>query len=132
MADELSDIERAARLKEHMVNMKAQKYQKLQEQYENDEITEDELEQRMDELFESGDDFLDAGAGPTAGERASSAESGLRKNARYYAPPLIILAPILAVVLIPGISPMIAVTAAVPLLTVGLVLYGAYWARCNL
>jgi len=129
-----TNTQTAARLEEHMVNMKAQKYQKLQEQYENDEITDEELEQRMDDLFESGDDFLDEDPdpSPTATERATNAGSALRSKARYYAPPVLILAPIAAVVLIPGISPMLAITAAVPLLALGLVLYGAYWARSNL
>lgn len=129
-----TNTETAARLEEHMVNMKAQKYQKLQEQYENDEITEDELEQRMDELFESGDDFLeeDPDSGPSVSERASSAGAGLRKKLAYYAFPALVLLPIVAVVLLPGINPMIAVVAAPTLLVLGLILYGAYWANRNL
>jgi hypothetical protein len=124
----------AERLEGHIVKMKAKKYQDLQEQYENDEITEAELEQRMDELFESGDDFLDEDpdAGPGVSERATNAGSTLRSKARYYAPPTLILAPIAAVVMIPGISPMVAIALALPLLTLGLLLYGAYWAHCNL
>ncbi len=39
--------------------MKSQKYQDLEEQYVNGEISEGELERRMEELFESGDDFLE-------------------------------------------------------------------------
>jgi len=38
---------------------KADRYDELMEQYVNDEITEAEMEAEMDELLESGDDFLD-------------------------------------------------------------------------
>lgn len=38
---------------------KADRYDELMEQYLNDEITEAEMEEEMDELLASGDDFLD-------------------------------------------------------------------------
>lgn len=37
---------------------KAETYDELREQFANDEISESEFEKELDELFESGDDFL--------------------------------------------------------------------------
>lgn len=38
---------------------KAEKHDKLQQQFLDGELTEQELEEELDELFESGEDFLD-------------------------------------------------------------------------
>lgn len=121
----------AQNLEEHIVQMKSKKYERLQEQYRNDEISDEELERRMDDLMESGDDFLDAES-PSTTEKAAEAGKSLRKKLAYYALPVLVLLPIAAVILLPGINPMMAVVAAPPLLFLGLLLYGAYWARKNL
>jgi len=43
-----------------MEKTKAKKYDELQEKFINDEISEEEMEEQMDRLFESGEDFLEA------------------------------------------------------------------------
>jgi hypothetical protein len=115
-------------------SMKAQKYEDLQEQYENDEITEAELESRMDRLFDSGDEFLDVDSNESSAvtQRASSAGTAIRKKLAYYSFPAIVLLPIVAVIVVPGINPMMAIVAAPTLLALGLVLYVIYWAERNL
>ena len=56
----MSQTETKQRLKGDVTEAKAKKYDELQEQFINDEITEQEMEERMDRLFESGEDFLEA------------------------------------------------------------------------
>jgi len=108
--------------------MKAEKYQELLEEFENDEISEDELERRMDRLFESGDDFLDEdpNATPSISEKSISALSTLRPIMSYYALPICALLPFIVIVLMPGISPMVAVTSAPLVLSIGLGLFIMY------
>jgi len=56
----MSQTETKQRLKGDVTEAKAKKYDELQEQFINDEITEEEMEERMDRLFDSGEDFLEA------------------------------------------------------------------------
>jgi len=56
----MSQTETKQRLKGDVTDAKAKKYDELQQEFINDEITEQEMEERMDRLFESGEDFLDA------------------------------------------------------------------------
>lgn len=80
------------------------------------------MEQRMDRLFDSGDDFLEH----------EESGSSLKRKLSYYALPLCVLSPFVAVVLVPGISPMMAVVAAPALLALGALLYASVWAKRNL
>lgn len=56
----MSQTETKQKLKGDVTDAKAKKYDELQQQFINDEITEAEMEERMDRLFESGEDFLEA------------------------------------------------------------------------
>jgi len=56
----MSQTETKERLKGDVTEAKAQKYDELQQKFINDEISEEEMEERMDRLFESGEDFLEA------------------------------------------------------------------------
>ena len=55
----MSQTETKERLKGDVTEAKAEKYDELQQKFINDEISEEEMEERMDRLFDSGDDFLD-------------------------------------------------------------------------
>lgn len=101
-----------------MTEIKSQKYEDLQEQYGEDEISEEELERRMGELFESGDDFLDEEPddGPTLGK---------------YAFPISVALPFLFVLLMPNINAMIVVVAAPALLVIGALMFVVYYAYRN-
>lgn len=47
------------KLAEDVEGAKAKKYEELQEQFVDGDISEDEFDEKLDELFESGDEFLD-------------------------------------------------------------------------
>jgi hypothetical protein len=55
----MSQITTEDEVAQDIEDMKAEQYAELQEQFEDDEITNEELEKEMDRLFESGDEFLD-------------------------------------------------------------------------
>lgn len=123
----------AARLEKHMTEMKSQKYEELQEQYEEDEISEEELERRMGELFESGDDFLDEEPddGPTIGERMGGSLKSVGSTLDKYALPIFATLPFLFVLLMPGINPMIITVASPALFAIGITMYATYYAYRN-
>jgi len=47
------------KLKGDIEGAKAEKFDELQDQFINGELTEEEFEEELDTLFESGEDFLD-------------------------------------------------------------------------
>jgi hypothetical protein len=134
----MSQLGAANELAGEIETMKAEKYEELEEQYQNDEISEDELEAEMDRLFESGDEFLDVGEDQ---EQQSFSPFGLltdtmegmadwiAQKLNYYALPILVMVPIIAVIVIPGINPMLALLTAPALLTLGLLLYLAHIVR---
>jgi hypothetical protein len=122
--ERMSELTSEQQAAEDVEGMKAKKFEELQDQFENDEISEEELEAEMDRLFDSGDEFLDVETGESTIE---SANSTIRDKLSYYALPLCILLPIIAVILVPGINPMMAVVAAPALLALGGLLYASLW-----
>jgi hypothetical protein len=62
--------------------------------------------------------------GTTSSSSGGRAGRSLKEKLAYYSLPICILAPIVGVILAPGISPMVAVTAGVPLAMIGLILWG--------
>jgi hypothetical protein len=61
-------LKKAKSLERDVENMKREKYEERKESFVNDDISEAELEESMDELMESGDDFLnETGTGGAEG-----------------------------------------------------------------
>lgn len=54
----VSKYEDAEAVADEIETFKRNRFERLQEQFTNDEITDDELEERLERLLESGDEFL--------------------------------------------------------------------------
>lgn len=55
----MQDFKTKEKLSDDIEGVKADKYEELQREFLNDEISEATLEEEMDKLFEGGDDFLE-------------------------------------------------------------------------
>ena len=106
---------------------KADEYEKLQEQYVNDEISEQEFEARAHQLLENGDEFLDYEE--TASDKAKDAGRSLKQKLAYYSLPLTIIAAFAIPILLPNVSPMVAIVAAPTILTVAVIVWGYFKLR---
>lgn len=103
-------------------DMKAEQYAELQEQFENDEITDEELEEEMDRLFESGDEFLDAD--PDARDMSETMNE-VKFQARQIGE---IVALVVGVTLFVLVSLFTAGRATIPMLLVAIIA-GLAWSR---
>jgi len=111
----------AEELERDVIRGQKTEFEKLQEQYANGEISEQEFEKQVGELLESGDEFLDYEE--TAADTARDTGRSLKKRLSYYSLPLLLLASILAPIVVPGVSPMLSIVAAPTLLLVGLTVW---------
>lgn len=102
--------ERGQELKDNIVRGKADEYQKLREQYVNDEISEQEFEARTKQLLDNGEEFLEYEE--TTADVARDAGRSLKQKLRYYALPLMAIAPFALSLIVPSVSPMAVIMVA--------------------
>lgn len=117
----------ANELERDVVRNKKEKYDNLREQYENDEISESEYDRQVSEMMKSGVDFLDYEE--TATDSVKDTGRSLKRKLAYYSLPITVLGFFAAVILIPGINPMMAVVAAPTILTLAVLTWGYFKLR---
>lgn len=103
---------------------KSEQYENAKEAYLAGDITEEEFEKRVDGFFQEDKDGDFIEYEESATEKVSRTGSSLKQKLAYYSLPICVLAPIVGVILMPGLSPMLAITAGVPLALLGLILWG--------
>jgi len=119
--------ERGQELKDNIVRGKADEYEELQEQYVNDEISEQEFEARTHQLLGNGDEFLDYEE--STSDKARDAGRSLKQKLAYYSLPLTIIAAFAIPILLPNVSPMIAIFAAPTILAIAVIVWGYFKLR---
>lgn len=103
------------------VREKSEAYSEIRNQYIEGEISEQEFEERAENLLEDDTDFMEYDESRADAIRAKS--GNLKQKLSYYSLPIFAVAPVVAVVLLPGISPMLAITAAPALIAIGITIW---------
>lgn len=118
---------RGQKLKRDIVRSEKEDYDELQEQYANGEINDREFEQGVENLLDSGDEFLEYEE--TTSDKAKDAGRSLKQKLAYYSLPLTIIAAFAIPILLPNVSPMVAIVAAPTIFTVAVIVWGYFKLR---
>lgn len=119
--------DRGEKLKGDIVRSQKQDFDTLQKKYADGEIDDEEYEQGIENLLQGGDEFMDYEE--TAADTAKDAGRSLKRKLAYYSLPLTVLLAFAIPILVPGISPMLAIVAAPTILTVALIVWGYFKVR---